>query len=308
MARDEYPIPGALNIGIAAAVNVVGVSLLIASGRVESFWALTGLSAAYAVVMTTGYGIIHEAEHNLFHEHRTVNDIAGVITAFLFPAPYHLLRQGHLGHHMRNRSDDEAFDYYFDGDNPVWKYMQLYGTMVGCFWIVALLSNFLAVLYPRAFDPKAIAFDRPSQAFLETLNPKYTRMIQAEALLIIAFHATLMLAFHIPLLHWLAVMFGFGFLWSAMQYVHHYGTERDVRRGAKNLRTIRLLDVLWLNHNWHLNHHMQPTIPWIYLPKLGHPDGAREREGLVRSYFRMWRGPRFTTERVQNRYAGRIIK
>jgi fatty acid desaturase len=100
-------------------------------------------------------------------------------------------------------------------------------------------------------------------------------------------------------------MFGFGFLWSAMQYAHHYGTDRDVAKGAMNLRTTRLLDLVWLNHNWHLNHHMRPTVPWIYLPRLSDP---RENRGhLVRAYVREWRGPQFSTTHVENRYAGKVI-
>ena len=29
---------------------------------------------------------------------------------------------------------------------------------------------------------------------------------------------------------------------------------------------------------------------------------------MLGAYFRMWRGPRFSAERVQNRYAGQVIK
>jgi fatty acid desaturase len=100
-------------------------------------------------------------------------------------------------------------------------------------------------------------------------------------------------------------MFGFGFLWSAMQYAHHYGTERDVQKGALNLKTFSLLDLVWLNHNWHLNHHMHPTVPWIHLPALS-GDGER-RGSLLGAYLREWRGPRFSDERVENRYAGKVI-
>ncbi len=63
--------------------------------------------------------------------------------------------------------------------------------------------------------------------------------------------------------------FGFGLSWSAMQYVHHYGTERHVTRGARNLRFWDPIDRLWLNHNWHLVHHEHPTVPWIHLPEMG---------------------------------------
>jgi hypothetical protein len=92
-----------------------------------------------------------------------------------------------------------------------------------------------------------------------------------------------------------------------MQYVHHYGTERHVTRGARNLWIWRPLDALWLNHNWHLTHHENPTVPWIHLPGLGATENPK-RGFLVTAYLRMWRGPRRTSERVQNKYAGRIIQ
>jgi fatty acid desaturase len=72
-----------------------------------------------------------------------------------------------------------------------------------------------------------------------------------------------------------------------------------------NLKTFYLLDVIWLNHNWHLNHHMAPTVPWVYLPFLSDP--SEPRGNLLRAYLRMWRGPQRATEHVQNRYAGRVI-
>ena len=60
--------------------------------------------------------------------------------ALFFPAPFHLIRQGHIGHHMRNRSDDEAFDLYFDEDKPVWRWLYWYGIITGIFWM-AVASN-----------------------------------------------------------------------------------------------------------------------------------------------------------------------
>jgi fatty acid desaturase len=111
----------------------------------------------------------------------------------------------------------------------------------------------------------------------------------------------------IPWVHYAIVYFGFGFSWSAMQYVHHFGTVRDVQKGARNLKTFFWLDALWLNHNWHLNHHTNPTVPWIYLPDLDRRAGLA-RGNLFLAYLRMWRGPRSATERVENYYAGVIIR
>ncbi len=80
-----------------------------------------------------------------------------------------------------------------------------------------------------------------------------------------------------------AVLVGaFGVTWSSMQYMHHYATERHVHKGARNLRTWRWLDALWLNHNWHQRHHEQPNVPWIHLPQLDRGPAA-PRESMATS-------------------------
>jgi fatty acid desaturase len=230
-----------------------------------------------------------------------------VVLALFFPAPFHLLRQGHLGHHMRNRSDDEAFDFYFEGESPVWKALQFYGILTGLFWIVIYLSNFIALFAPRLLRARYAWADRPTEALMETLNPRYLGWIRLEAGMVVLLHSNLIYWLQIPLVNYLVMMFGFGAMWSGMQYVHHYRTERDVLKGARNLKTWAWIDLLWLNHNWHLNHHMRPTVPWIYLPFL-FQGKEFERSSLMLAYLRMWAGPRFSSERVENRYRGRIIK
>ena len=208
---------------------------------------------------------------------------------------------------MRNRSDDEAFDLYFEGENPIWKHLQLYGILTGLFWVVIALNNVLVLVNPSLVQVKYASFDRPTAALLESLNPKYRRLIRLEALLIFVLHGSMILYWRIPVLHYVTVLFGFGFIWSALQYVHHFGTVRHVQKGARNLSTFPLLDLLWLNHNWHLNHHMNPTVPWIYLPRLYSGEDF-SRGSLVLNYLKMWRGPRFTQERAENHYAGQIIR
>jgi fatty acid desaturase len=306
LSSTPYPIPARTNLAIAAVQLIVLPAILWASGQVHTGWGLVLLAAAYGVVMNSGYGMLHEAEHNLLHPNAIVNQTAGVLLALFFPAPFHLLRQGHIGHHIRNRSDDDAFDLYFEGENRFWKYLQLYGTLTGLFWMLIAATNFLLVLRPSILSPKSTPFSRSTAAFLESLNPKYRRLVQVEALAAILLHAAMIGFWGIPVLHYLAVMFGFGLSWSAMQYAHHYGTVRDVRRGAMNLKTFFLLDLVLLNHNWHLNHHMHPTVSWKYLPLLSDPH--EKRGSLLAAILREWRGPQFSTERVENCYAGKIIQ
>src|SRR5690606_36720377 len=143
-------------------------------------------------------------------------------------------------------------DFYFESESRVWRTLQLYGILTGFFWLVILLSNFIALLAPSLLRPKPYAFDRATSALLASFNPRFLPLVRLEAFAAIALHGALIWWWSIPLSHWFGTLAGFGVLWSAMQYVHHFGTNRDVVKGAVNLRTFRLLDWLWLNHNWHL--------------------------------------------------------
>jgi fatty acid desaturase len=306
MNIEHHAIPGRLNLCLAFVVVSLCTILLWASGQVHHWWGLALLSLAYGFTMNTGYALCHEAEHDIFHTSQTVNDLGGAMISLFFPASFQLRRQGHLGHHLRNRTDDEAFDLYFEGENPVWKYLQFYGILTGFFWLMIVISNFIAVINPKWLAMK-IKLDRPTAALQETLNPKYFHLIRLEALAVLLLHSLMIYFFKIPILHYLAVLCGFGFIWSTLQYIHHYGTPRDVQRGALNVRTWRIFDLIWLNHHWHLNHHLSPTVPWIYLPELQTED-TEPPVPFWTAYFRQWRGPRFTSERVINRHAGKFVR
>ena len=306
-ARSPYPIPSALNAAIIIAqLGAIGGCLYFAREAGTTAGVLA-LSAAFALVMNSVYATVHEAEHRMLFSRRGVNDAAGTLMALFFPAPFHLLRQGHLGHHLRNRSDDEAFDFYFEGEHPVWKWMQLYGTLTGLYWLMVVVSNLVVLVLPFVLKREFFRFDRPSAAFMDALNPGYTQIIRLEALAVIGLHGAILWLASVPLWTYLAMYAAFGFSWSAMQYVHHFGTTRHVLEGARNLWIGAPIDAVWLNHNWHLTHHKHPTVPWVHLPRLGRREDP-DRGFLPWHYLRMWRGPRRATQHVENRYAGRVIR
>lgn len=303
----QYRIPWRLNLTIVAAQLATAIVIFWLASITTAWWQLALLCLSFAIVGNSIYATLHEAEHGMLVPWRRVNDALGVVLALFFPAPFHLLRQGHLGHHLRNRSDDEAFDYYFAGDNPVWKWMQLYGILTGLFWVTIVFSNLVILFVPTVLKRQRFQFDRPSAALLDSLNPRYWRAIRLEAAAVLVFHAFVIWSLQIPLVAYAVVYAGFGIVWSAMQYVHHFGTERDVVHGSRNLWLCPPIDLAWLNHNWHHAHHQHPTVPWVYLPELARQKNAK-REFLIWHYFRMWRGPRFTDKSVENRYVGRVIQ
>ncbi len=299
-------IPNLLNAGIIAAQLLAVASCMASLCFIESWWALAIVHLLFGIVLNSVYSIIHEAEHSMLFSSRRWNDFAGAAMSLLFPAPFHLIRQGHLGHHMRNRSDDEAFDFYFDEDHKLWKVLVLYGILTGFYYVMVVLSNVVFLLFPFRDDKKYWHVDQASAAFMESLNPRYHWIIRLECLSAIALHTTIVWLLPIPLTSYLVMYAGFGLMWSGMQYVHHYGTERHVTRGARNLWIWRPLDLIWLNHNWHLTHHSHPSIPWNRLPDTD-VEGNPDRGYLLSAYLRMWRGPRLASERVRNQAAGKLI-
>ncbi len=299
-------IPNRLNLAIIVVQLSAVAACMVAASRVGGGWRLLLLSLVFGIVMNSVYSTIHEAEHAMLFTNRRWNDIAGSFMALFFPAPFHLIRQGHLGHHLRNRSDDEAFDFYFEEDHRLWRILVLYGIVTGFYYVVVALSNVLFLVLPVREDKKYWQVDQASAAFMESLNPRYRIVIRLESAAAIALHALIVWGAGIPVAHYLAMYAGFGFMWSAMQYVHHYGTERHVTRGARNLWIWKPLDLLWMNHNWHLTHHTHPSVPWVHLPATA-AGGDTQRGWLITAYLKMWRGPMRAPDRVKNQHAGKVI-
>jgi len=299
------PIPARLNLLVIALQLAAMFAVFYAISVATAWWHIALLGAAFGIVGNSVYSIIHEAEHRMLHPNARVNDLLGVMMALFFPAPYHLLRQGHLAHHRYNRSDQEAFDLYFDGDVPWVKWMKYYGIITGLYWVTVVLSNVVVLVAPFLVKRQYYEYDRHLAEFVDALDPAWWRIIRIEAALAITLHVCIIVGMAIPPLYYLIVYFGFGFSWSAMQYVHHYGTERHVLRGTRNLWVLRPIDLIWLHHNWHETHHHHPTTPWIYLPGIARNENPT-REFLLRHYFRMWRGPRRTAEHHEGRFDGPV--
>jgi fatty acid desaturase len=269
------------------------------------WWIL--LAAAFVLTMNSVYFAIHEAEHGLLFSNRRINHAAGTVLALFLPASYMFIRNVHLAHHIHNRSDEEVFDVYSTDDPAWWKKFQFFGILTGGFWLTLVLGNIVFVLIPMRWLSRAAQFDRPSAAVMRYVTPHNQWRIRIQAWTVLTLHSTIALWLGSAAIRYALIYAMFGVSWSTLQYVHHYGTGRDVLRGAKNLRYGRILDRLWLNHGWHLTHHLHPTVPWLHLQQVA-ADNEPRTESLVNAYLKMWRGPILTTEHVKNRYDGIVAQ
>jgi fatty acid desaturase len=109
-------------------------------------------------------------------------------------------------------------------------------------------------------------------------------------LLALGYQCILFLALDLTWQGWLLCYWAFGLHWSALQYVDHAWSPRDVINGAWNLKVLPVSRALALNYHYHLAHHRQPSLPWIHLPALVDPEEHQPTFWSI--YFSLWGGVR----------------
>ncbi len=286
----QYPIPGKLNVALTAAQITAAFALLGAASHAKSLW-LTGLLAvAFAFIMQLGFGLAHEAAHGKLHPRPNVNEGLGICLFSLFPGSYHLFAVAHLIHHQRNRSDAELEDYILPTETAWLKRVTYYLILCGLFWVLTPLALVTLAMVPR----RSIAVPLPRNdagvysRYLEFLNSVRPGRIRRDLLATAAIWMTASLLLHFNLLH-LAVCYAvFAFCWASQQYIYHVRTPRHAVLGAFDLHLWRPFQLLYLNFNYHLTHHVAAWVPWIYLPRIAAEPPAR---GFLTTYLEQWRPP-----------------
>ncbi len=293
------PIPGTLNLALGATAAATALGLLVFASRTDSWPWRIAAAVAFSYVNNTIFSLLHEAVHRHFHPDRRVNEWGGRVLAAFFPTGLEFQRVCHLGHHRRNRTDAEVFDYILPGESRVLKTVQWYGILTGLYWLLPPLGCLLYLIWPGFFHPsKRLRETRYFQqtstaAMLSGFEGAPQRTIRLEILGSFALQAALIWLLDLNLVGWLTCYAAFGFNWSSLQYADHAFTERDVHDGAWNLRVNRVVQYLFLNYHHHKAHHQDPQIPWVHLPK--HVDFTETRPSFLSIWLRMWKGPRVWT-------------
>jgi len=294
----KEPVPGKLNIFLAFVTVTITMSMLwVASHTSSIFWFIASV-VAFAFLNNTVFSLLHEAVHAIFHPNLAVNNWTGRILAAFFPTGFTFQRIAHLGHHRRNRTDAELFDYYKLGDNLLFKYIQWYGILTGIYWLIPPLASLLFLLAPVPLIKRILAYSETSDLSYQTSadgmltgykNAPFGQ-IKGEILLTIFIQFAIFHFLDLNLWGWLACYAAFGFNWSSLQYTDHAFAERNIYDGAWNLRVNKLIQYIFLNYHHHKVHHQNPTISWLYLGR--YLDDDEFRPSFMEIYLKMWQGPR----------------
>jgi fatty acid desaturase len=292
---DELAIPGRLNIALALSAYAAAAGCLWLASRGGLGAVLAAIAFSY--VGNTIFSLLHESVHGIFHPRRGVNEAFGRVSAAFFPTGFTFQRFCHLGHHRRNRTDAELYDYYGPGQSWFWAWYRLYGLLLGFYWLAIPVGCLLYLALGRwatAGPLRRLARPIGLEARLEDLERAPVARTRLEILFTGAVQGTLAWGLGLTPTSWALCYGAFALNWCALQYTDHAWTARDIRNGASNLRVNRIVQYVFLNYHHHLAHHRHPRVPWLHLPRF--VDWEAPRPGFLRTYLSLWLGPRPTRE------------
>jgi fatty acid desaturase len=251
----------------AAFHTVLWIGLLIGSGiwlwlTWMSWWTIPA-----AFIYGTLYGSAsdarwHECGHRTAFASKRTNDIVYYIASFMDIREPVSWRWSHHRHHADTIIVGHDPEIAYPRPTPFWKiFLDMFG-------ILSTKAEFRKYAYNVVgrLTPEETTFVPPREA---SNAIRWGRIHVALFLAIIAWSVAVqsllpLMLFGLPSLYgrWLLVVFG---------TTQHAGLAEDVLDHRLNTRTVLMgpvLRFLYLNMNYHLEHHMYPSVPYHALPQL----------------------------------------
>ena len=233
--HSDLPIPARRNLGIAVAAIAANVALLWITAHAPNWWIMALAVFAFSFTNNTVFSLQHEAVHGSFHPDRRLNDAAGILFAAFFPTIFQVQRISHLGHHRRNRTDEELYDYVLPGQSWLLKTYWIYCLLFGFYWMIIPIAMALYMVAPWVFRSRRFLHGPARwwgfEPFVADIAAAPVRTIWPQGLVTVAVQVGLFIALDLSFWSWLACYWAFGINWSSVQYTDHAGSPRNVIEG-----------------------------------------------------------------------------
>lgn len=198
---------------------------------------------------------MHDALHNTLFKQRWLNWVFGVITMTPLLVCFVAFKEDHLEHHRYNRSPKDP-DAFTMGKRGFLDFVLFYAYAVAGALLSFLHFN---VLYPIAkFNAKNWGI-----WFVEIV-------IRVAFVWVLVSWASANGELGKALAVWL-IPVAFFSLFNSMRFIaEHYGCPWDVGQlaGTRTIVSNRVHSFFWNNINWHIGHHLYPSVPWYNLVEL----------------------------------------
>ena len=260
-----------------------------------AWWLALAGAVAFAFVNFTPFALMHEAVHGVASPSPFRNEVVGILAAVTLPTSFSMQRVAHLGHHRRNRTDQDLYDYYLPHQKKWLRNVWLYaGNLLGMYWASIPLMGLIYLVAP-IFWCSSLFVERIAPLlgfgpYVAELARLPVRRVWPEVAMAFTYQVAVFWALGLTWVGWLMAHFLFALHWSALQYVDHAWSPRDVQEGAWNLKIMAPIRWLALNYHYHLAHHQHPEVRWTELPSLV-PAGSYT-PSFWSIYRSLWRGVR----------------
>lgn len=269
----------------------VGLMVLLTwmAWKAGSPWVRVPLYIAIGYLWMGMVTFMHDALHYTLFRSRAANWAFGILCMLPIFATFVGFREDHIEHHRHNRSprDPDAFTM---GRRRFGDFVLFYSYALAGGLLSFIHFNFI---YPfQRFGLKLWAI----QLFELALKALVYWLVLSAA----ARHGMLGKALEV----WLWPVFVLSLLNSMRFIAEHYGTPWNAGQmaGTRTVVSNRVHSFFWNNINWHIGHHLYPTVPWYNLRRLHRllePQIAASGAPVDRSYLVVYwqalkRGPETT--------------
>jgi fatty acid desaturase len=236
----------------------------------------------------TIYSLSHECSHGTVFRSRWLNETVFWATSLLFGQEPLYRRYSHAAHHSHTM---------FVGHDAQLPFTQPVGLKAYLLWYSGVLyhGQFLRVLVSHSvgrLSDKTRSFTPAEEVARMVRNSRLFLCIYALAAALSVYFSTSILiwVWLLPKLAGDPVMLTY----AASQHFEKEENTPDLRRSTRSLKSNPLIDLLYWNMSFHIEHHLYPTVPFFSLPRLHTllKGSLPEAHGIVSAtgeIFREWR-------------------
>ena len=227
--------PGDFNPTLLMFLAAVALVIISTTGFFCWNWPNWVTFSANVLALHLAGTVIHDASHNVAHRDRIMNAVLGHGSALLLGFAFPVFTRVHMQHHANVNDPKNDPDHFVSTFGPLW------------------------LIAPRFFYHEFYFFQRRLWRKLELLEWFLSRLTVALVVALAAHFGYMEYVMHYWFCPALVVGIALGLFFDYLPHRPFHETNR-----WKNARVYPspILNILILGQNYHLIHHLWPSIPW----------------------------------------------